>query len=186
MAKNNTVVTTPRSHRRRLLITVALLALMLGGIYLFIIKGDSGTNTSSNETPINYNPPTDKEKRQTELNKDKVVDRQATENKPAQPGRIDIKPVIVDASQYGDQVEVRAYVPGVIEDGGTCMLTAKQDGQTTITRKSAGIRDASNTGCEAFKVPVKDFGATGRWSVTVSYESAKAAGSSDTATLEIK
>lgn len=66
-------------------------------------------------------------------------------------------------------VVVGAYVAGLIEDGGRCVLTLTLDGDTA-SAESTGIADASTTSCGQMLVPVAEVSA-GTWSVEVTYAS---------------
>jgi cytoskeletal protein RodZ len=82
------------------------------------------------------------------------------------------------------QVEVDAFVQGVLEDGGTCVMTATKGGQK-VTAQSTGRANVSQTRCENIIVDRSKFPSGGTWSVVVTYESATASGSSAPQNMEL-
>lgn len=66
-------------------------------------------------------------------------------------------------------VVVGAYVAGLIEDGGRCVVTLTLDGDTA-SAESDGTADASTTSCGQMLVPFAELSA-GTWSVDVTYSS---------------
>lgn len=82
------------------------------------------------------------------------------------------------------QVEVDAFVQGVLEDGGTCTMTATK-GSQKVTAQSTGRANVSQTRCENIIVERAKFPSGGTWSVVVSYESATASGSSSPQNMEL-
>lgn len=96
-----------------------------------------------------------------------------------------VKPVITYAGQYGGQVEVGGYVPGVFEDGGTC--TAKfTNGGKTITKSVNSVKNVNSNDCPVMIAKNEEFSPRGTWSVTITYESTIAAGTSDPKSIEVK
>ena len=82
------------------------------------------------------------------------------------------------------QVEVDAFVQGVLEDGGTCTMTATKGGQK-VTAQSTGRANVSQTRCENIIVDRAKFPSGGTWSVVVTYESATASGASAPQNMEL-
>jgi hypothetical protein len=81
------------------------------------------------------------------------------------------------------QAQVGGYVPGVVEDGGTCTLTLRR-GDQTVTGTSGARPDAASTACGAVVVPGAEL-ANGEWEAVLSYESPRHAGSSEPVTIEV-
>jgi hypothetical protein len=100
----------------------------------------------------------------------------------AAAGTEDLRPASVrvvyadwDAASSG--LLVAAVVTDVVEDGGTCTVTASRDGaQVSVT--GSATADATSTTCGEIAVPGSRLGGSGTWSVTVAYRSATAAGAS--------
>ncbi len=134
-------------------------------------------NNSSSPSYVNLNPPTQTEKKETEAHKDALA--QNPPPPPAAPGGSrQVTPFITSASAS----TVKAYVSGVVEDGGTCTATFTSSDGTTKTFTSTGAANATNTICTP--IQVSGLGA-GSWSVVVSYSSTSSSGSSAAQTVKI-
>lgn len=168
--------------------TVLAVVLLVGGAFLLIKTLGNNNSPSFGPDGINYGPATSTEKKETEQHK-KDLQKQIDTEKSAQDNPSTTKqehdPVLVDSSQYGNVIEVSAYVPGVIEDGGICTLKLTRDSKS-ITRTVTGEKDATTTRCPIFSVPRSDFPSTGTWTVIVSYDSSTSQGASRTNKLEVK
>lgn len=176
----------PQNKRRFLVIGLILVVLVVGGVFLFIRHSSrSADQTTPPDTgttdKINYEPATPEEKQQAADRKDEIVNQQ---NQPSPPPSTTatVTPTIVDASQYDQAVEVRAFV-SVVESNATCTIVFKH-GSATVTKQVPAIPDASTTRCTNLSVPRSEFSAAGTWDVTVNYASAKSAGSA-TAKVEV-
>ena len=84
-----------------------------------------------------------------------------------------------DATAKVGPLDVAAIVTGVVESGGSCIVTLTS-GSTTRTGTSHGVAAGSYTGCPA--VTFTDVTA-GTWQIRVRYDSSKAAGSSAVRTV---
>jgi len=141
-------------------------------------SNDAATDRTST---INLEPATPEEKQAAEDRKDEIANEQQSQNTPA---GAKVTPIITYAGQYGSNIEVSAYVPGIIENGGTCTLTA-QKGSSKLTKTVAGVDNAQNTSCPTFIVSRMEFSSTGTWTVTVSYSSTDYSGTSASKALEV-
>jgi cytoskeletal protein RodZ len=179
----------------RMLIAIIVCLLILGGIGFAVWKyfdrrndqqaSQRNSQKTVDSTPkINLNPATPDDKKANDAHKDELVKQSEQEAQPTPPGG-NVTPLITDASQYGDSVEISAFVPSIIEDGGKCVLTATLNSYK-ITRETAALRNAKNTICPTFAVPRNQFSAAGTWKVTVAYSSASHTGVSEAKALEIK
>lgn len=168
------------SKSKLILICGIVLAIGLVAGTLFVLRDDKMTPTADKtDNNIDYSPATDEEKADSDRQKEVDAGRDDT------PPSGDVTPVIVDASQYGDQIEVRSYVPGVIEDDGTCTIKIVK-GQSTVTKQTTAVGDATNTSCGTVTIARSEFASAGQWTVVVSYSSATHNGSSQSATLEVQ
>ena len=161
------------SKRPLLIVGVALVLLVGGGIAYAQFKDSQSPGADSSESQsgdyINLNPPTDQEKQQADKNK-KSLAEEPSPPPPTSNGKKQVTPQIISASLS----EVRAYVEGVFEDGGTCTATATS-GTQTKTATSKGFKNVSYTQCE----PIGWSLLSGSWSVVVSYSSSNAQGNSE-------
>ena len=110
---------------------------------------DSGTNTPDKSTPgaTTYTPSTS------------------------------VQVVIVDASQYGATVEVRAYASAL--ENGQCEITFTH-GQTSLKKQVTATPGPSTTSCATLSVPRSEFAAAGTWEIVVQYRSSSGAFSGST------
>lgn len=176
------------SKRKALIIVVLALLLVGSGIWLWrhqsTLSSDVLINPPESTDGINYSPPTEEEKQQASDRKDEIVNEQ---NTPAPiPGaeKKSVTLTIVDASQYGQTIEVRAFVSGVVEADGTCTYTFTH-GSQTFTKRASAIADASTTRCPNLEVSRTDFANAGTWNIKVSYASASSEGSAS-GTIEVQ
>lgn len=163
-------------------IVVVVVATASGWLYLR--SRPSKHSTSYTLSTINYTPATPQEKADSNQHKDDIVKNQdQASNNASQPTAKPVTPIIVDASQYGDVIEVRGFVPQITEANGTCTYTFT--GASTFTRQQAAVADATTTRCPAFDLPTSLF-APGTWSTTITYTSPTHTGTSDSRSFEVK
>jgi hypothetical protein len=143
----------------------------------FFSRSNTDSTGQTNTQPINYNPPTEDEQTAGDVQKQEIVDNS---QKPL-PTTAEV--VIVDASQYEDIVEVRAFAANVVENG-TCTITFTKDTES-FSKEVPASADASTSPCIALTVPITEFGISGTWSVAVNYSGSTVTGNSQT-TLEIQ
>ena len=117
--------------------------------------------------------------------KEKIIESQKQQNSTPPAGSRTVTPVITYAGQSNGQVEVVAFVPNLLEDGGTCTVTITR-GSQTVTRQVSATRNARTTDCRAFAIPESEFKEKGSWDVRVSYASLSASGTSEVWTLNIQ
>jgi len=132
---------------------------------------------------VNYAPPTEADK---QMNAEQKKADQAREQIDQQAPATNADITIVDATQYGDTVEVRAYISNLYENGGTCTATFTKTGSATVVSSNQAMTDAQSIQCGALDTPRSKFASAGNWSVVVSYKSNQATGSTSPRTVEIK
>jgi hypothetical protein len=94
---------------------------------------------------------------------------------PVPAGVLEVVVPIASWNPSSTAMEVSAYV-SVVEQGGTCGLTATK-GSLRATAQTSALPDASTTSCGDLRIPGSDLSA-GTWSVVVTYRSAASSGSS--------
>lgn len=175
--------------KRNIIILFAITVLLLGGAVFAhsrrhnITYPNPNQNTPSAASNINMSPATQDEQNASQQIKEK---ENSTPSTPS-TSTTDLKavtPVIVNATMSPD-LQVRAYVSGIYEDGGTCTLTASQ-GTNRISKQSAAFKDATTTTCTPLAIPRSEFPSTGTWNLTISYKSTTAQGTSQTVKTEVK
>lgn len=164
-----------------LLIVLVLISLELTGTTYFFHRNINASypKQTTQQTDINFNPPTQQDKTINDQHKDELVKSQSATPTTYNGNKKQVKPTITHA----DKTTVNAYVTGVFEDGGTCTVTLTQ-GNQTITKTSTGFQNASYTQCTP--ISLTDAGLSeGVWTVIVSYSSSTAEGKSESTTLNI-
>jgi cytoskeletal protein RodZ len=166
---------------------VAVVALMVGGGVFALHSSHTHNSTAQTESQsqkkkssTDLSPATPSDQANSDSHKQDIVNQQ--DNPPA---KASATPVISYSGQMGNQVEVDASVNGVVEDGGTCTLTATL-GSATVTRTVTAVRNAQNTSCPAFIMNRSDFSTIGNWNIQVSYSSANYNGTSQAGILKIQ
>jgi hypothetical protein len=181
-AKFSTMITFKR--------VVILLALLLFGVALLFGAyklGERGSNQSVETEdevvqPVNLDPPREEDLVSDE-DKQNIDDNNSQSPPVNDPEKTSANVVITDASQYGDIVEVRAFIPSIIQEG-QCAITFTQ-GSETLSKQVPAYSDASTTICTNLSVPLGEFTTNGIWSVSVIYESGTHRGVSASQNLEI-
>lgn len=125
-------------------------------------QSDNSVDTMepANSREINYGPPSESDVTNADKNKENITDNETTIDKA--------EVVIVDATQYDNEVEVRAFVPNVIEKG-ECTFTFMKD-SLVVERKTNAFPDASSTPCISLDLTASDFSLKGIWDVAVKYK----------------
>ncbi len=139
-----------------------------------VVNGPDRPQPISGEA--NLDPPTEQEKQEAEAHKDELVQQQNEANQTPSNQKKQVTVTITNATKSMTNV----YVSGVVEDGGECSAVYKK-GFTTVTATSAGFSNATTTNCEPL---TPNLPSDGDWSVTVSYNSARASGSSAAVTFK--
>ena len=169
-----------------IIIVSILVAGIIGGSAYAIVKtvsNDNATNQSEQTTAPDkevVEPPQGATSNSGVKNEDGTTVNDATNTAP----HTDVSVVIVDASQYDDTFEIRAYANAV--ESGTCTYTFSK-GAVTFQKEAVASTSATTSSCATFNVPTTDFPETGEWNLTVTYTSAsdKYSGSA-TQTVTIK
>lgn len=173
------------------LISAAVVVAISGVGYAVYRARDNKTAQNTDNSTINQAPATEEEKQQAEDNKDRIaadIDKNKSENQSQNgtqaPTKSNGAVTITYAGQYGDQVEIGAFMSNVFEDGGTCKATLTNGG-TTITKETKGFKDVSSTTCTPFIIPGNELSA-GSWKIKVQYSSNTVTGESGEKTIEVK
>lgn len=160
----------------------AVLALTGGAYAVYNAQQDDPVPVNEPQDGINYNPPTDEEKKSTEEHKDSLGDQ--TSNNDEQHPSTKVKPIITSAGFYDGNVEVSARVPGVFEENGTCILTLTKGSQRVSTSKKA-IQNVSEMSCGYMTIPRSKL-SSGTYKATVTYKSTALSGTSEPKTITVQ
>lgn len=203
--RNNQYKKTKISHKpinKRLFVAlfltiIAVLAIGFGAWYHHHTKSthnqpaptsSSTPSDTSNTSKINYNPPTAQDQQANQQHKDEIVQQQQQQSQSSQTPTgttSSATPTIMRAEVYAGNVEVSSYVPNIVENGGTCTLTATL-GSATVTKTVTAVANAQDTNCPLFQVPVSQFSPKGTWTVSVHYSSSHYSGTSATKTISVQ
>lgn len=172
--------------KKTILVGLVLSGLVVAGL-LFARANPTGTKDSP-ATQIETSPSTEQEKQETEAHKDELAEQaQAEKDKPPveeDAPKKSVTPVITNASQNATTVTVNSFVSGILENNGNCTMKAVK-GSLTVSKTVQASANASTTDCAPFLVNRSDFPETGEWSVTVTYSSSTAEGTSQPRALSL-
>jgi hypothetical protein len=136
-------------------------------------KSTNPTDVSSDQSNINYSPPTDEEQNSGNELKQEIVDNNQVDSSGS--ADTDVKKqttvIITDANQYEDVIEVRAFMPDAFEDGTCTVLFSNEGVSKTIQKEAPAYIDASTTICTNPEIQRSEFSVSGVWKVTVTYVS---------------
>ncbi len=125
------------------------------------------TNTTSEDTTSVNEGQDQTQSEQDSIKENSAISSNGTNsNSTGNTSKKSVTPVITSA----DSSRVFGYVPGVVENGGTCTFTFSGNGNSV--KKSQGVADVSKTICAT--TPPSGSG----WSVVLSYTSSTASGAS--------
>ena len=175
---------TKTKSNKHLFFLIPTLTLIIAGSTFYLMTILNKQNDSSNEIDpsINYDKPTTAEIDAGQAIKDANQQNAIDETNHANKASV----FIVDASQQGDTVEVRAYVTGVAEDGGTCQYQFQSAQQNQVLNKTSPASfNTTSTTCESITIPISEFVSSGTWSLTVSYTSNTTAATPANISLEV-
>ena len=170
-----------RLFKSKLVVASIILALILGGGFL-LLKARNNSNKTKPTNTVDYSGPTKQEAAAGDAQKERNRQRAEADKNTSPPKTAEI--VIVDAGQYEDTVEVRAYVSNVYENGGSCNVTFVK-GSQRVSRSSQAFQDVTTTQCSTISIPRSEFTA-GEWQYSVSYSSPSTSGSTTSRNLTIK
>jgi hypothetical protein len=169
-----------RINSRVFLIIALLIVLATGGVFAY---RRFATVTPAKDPSINYGPPTVEEQRAGDEQKEKIVEEDKKQPSPTPQSPTKAEVVIVDASQYGGEIEIRAYVSNIYADG-TCTATFTK-GTQKVEKEGDAFKEATNTQCKTITIPRSEFPSAGTWNVTVAFSSASSSGEA-TGTIQVK
>jgi len=173
----------PKRKNKALIITlIAVFALLLGVSALAYTQKWWPFNGSENHIVdgINYGPPTEEEIENSQNAKKDII--KEDEAKESESGGANLKKVSVGVSHadmFEGNVEVRAFVSGVVEGTGTCTATLTLSGAQTVTKSSEAFIDASTSQCKPILIPLSAFSKDGEWTLVVNYKSPTSTGESE-------
>jgi hypothetical protein len=186
---------SPLKNKKLIVPIVVFLLVFIGAAGFYFTNRENAAVVQAPMTPlpeekINYDPPTQEDMQRVDDNKQKIVEAEANTPKPStgptQPAATpqSTKPIITYAGQYGQEVEVGAYI-NVFEENGNCTATFTK-GSLVVTKSVKSVRGASSTDCPVMSADASEFSQKGTWTVKVNYRSPSTTGVSDPRQVEIK
>lgn len=170
--KTNTMKKLNLSPKTVTLIALSMIAVGTASVFAYRNFISNDTKPLEEDSSIDFGPPDEEEKKAGDEQKRDIVEEKSKQSEPSSTKTANV--VITDASQYGNQIEIRAFISNVYEDG-TCTFTLTQ-GSNTFSKQTKGFKDATTTQCTPLSVPRSEFASPGTWSFTAKYSSASASG----------
>ena len=161
-------------------IVVTFITLEKTGVTTIFIKE---TETAVIDNGINLSPPTEEERSAGDLQKESIISQEKENIEKPSSSKDDVAVVIVDAAQYEEVVEVRAFASNVVEKG-ICTFTFS-NAEYQIINTTPAIEDASTTPCMTLSINRAEFQSSGTWKLIVSYKNQSRSGSASSL-VEIK
>jgi hypothetical protein len=196
------------SRRRRVLATLSLAALAAAVAAGIAVTRDGagsdeaaasgpGSSPTTSVTPSDDAAPADEADATEEAPTDEVAPEPVGDGTDPESGQtlatdapvvstgaaVPVKVTFHDWNAAQRQVMVGGYVPGLVEDGGTCTLTLTQAGKN-VSAKVSATADASSTACGAVTVAGNRLGA-GTWQAVLSYASGAHSGAAPAVAIEV-
>lgn len=169
-------------RKNKVLVLAALAVVLVGGLVWFGLSrhksstlSPAGSSSPQTSNGINYGPATQTEKQDSQNAKNQAV-QQDSQPSSSSSGKKQVSVSVI----YADRNSVRAQVTGVFENGGTCTAKATSPSEATVTKTSTGVGNVSYTNCGLITWSLSG---AGPWTVTVSYDSATASGTSGSYTV---
>lgn len=175
-----------RKHNKNTAVMAIVLLLSITGSVILFNRNYDTSQTQSVTDPetldaVNPSSPVEKkdkvDEKTTDSTKKPTVSNSTSNEGDVVNKKTVVSVVIVDASQYGTEVEVRAFIPNYYQEG-VCTFTFTL-GDIAIIKQSTATADASSTICTNIVVPSAEFPQSGTWTLKIDYSSADAAGSSE-------
>lgn len=185
----------PRSSKKRTILFVVLGVFVLAILAVGALELTNKINLFGKENTqqpeiqpgeVNYDPPTEQEQEAANEQKETITKDQEQPSNPTTPSNPSnpqtgskkaIKPVIIRTGGG----EVAGFIPGIVENGGTCTATFTS-GPTTVVKTSQGFANASTTNCTP--ISYAGSGVAAGWNVTLSYSSNTSEGTSDASAVQ--
>lgn len=173
------------SSKRKLYIIIAVILVLLGAGFLYVKQRENKPAPAQSPSTKLENKlskeETDKKGAPETGTPSNTTKQSAGQTTPATTGS-NVTPVITYFGVTGSQVEVDAFIPAIIENGGTCTLTVT-NGSTVVARATKPAHsNAQSTNCENFLI--NSAGSSSSWRAVVSYTSSSHNGTSGSTPLQ--
>lgn len=175
-----------KNKRATIIVILATLALLVGVVALVYSQKWWPFNGPGNFIidGVNYGPPTEEEIQNSQNAKKDIIEEE-DESNDSTDGLKTVNIGVSYSEVNNGNVEVRAFVSGVIEGTGACTATLTKAGAQTVTKSVEAFVDASTSQCKPIFIPVSEFDQSGEWILVVSYKSPTSSGESEEITITI-
>lgn len=182
------------SKKTKIIIIIVLLCIF--GLYTVVVYNKiwplSGSknldikSTSANTTSgeISYDPPTEEEVKEGQEAKKRIIESSEEDEDVSENIKTTVSVGVAFADVVDGKLEIRAFIPNVIEGDGICTATLKKD-ENIIQESSSAFIDFKTSQCRPIYISVDRFKIKGSWSLTVSYKSDTSNGESEPTEINI-
>ena len=183
--------THTRQQKRKIsrkILLISIIIVVAVGFFVYVAYAQQNKDNTKPRKPITYSGPTEQDKKDAEDENSPASTRENIESSntnSTSASKKQVTPIITNASQSGQQVTINSYVSGIFEDGGTCVMKAAK-GNNSFSRSVSAFADATTTSCSPLFIESSSFSEKGDWTITISYSSKTAEGTSATKTVTIK
>jgi hypothetical protein len=169
---------------RNIILAVLILGLMGLGVWVLYTR-DSGVAKDSGASKIDNTPATSQDQSFSDSKKEKqpVSNSGSSTNASSDQKKVEVTITTYNATDNGS-LSVNGYVSGVVENGGTCILTLTDSASKSVTTTRQAIADATTTTCGESAVALSKLH-SGTWKAVLSYSSATSVGASEPVNIEV-
>jgi hypothetical protein len=155
-----------------ILVAIVALTLLIAAAYFLIVRPlTNPSNTTAGGdlrqvNDVNYDPPTDQEKQDSERIKQETEKNEQARQNPPQTQSSSSSPIVITISRAGqvdNSISVRTIIDGA--KTGDCTATFTR-GSDTVTKTSSIVFEVNSYTCN-IDIPTSDFNASGTWSMSV-------------------
>jgi hypothetical protein len=189
MYKNTRNRKETKTKKKLLTVLIVVVFLLITGLIAYSLTKPEDLATTVGDSEIKYSPATEEETQAAEDNKQKIVEEQAQQNQANTPEqtndqKMSVTPVFGYIEIRDGQVKANGFISTMIEEGGTCTLILKNDGQTAQTSSTA-LGDAQSTVCGLMQISTNQLN-SGDWTATISYSSDRYEGVSEERIINVE
>ncbi len=185
MVKNTKSKKSFFRSKKTLLVAAAAVVLVGGGLAWALADNDEAANDTDSHPTQNTNATDNDSADTTDSNNVPSKHSQKHSSTDGSSDKKQVTPVISTPAPGQELTDVRAYVNGIFEENGTCTAKFTKAGYADVTGTSKGIQDFNHTTCPPIKIARSKFPVGGNWTLTVSYSSTNAEGTSAGQTVKV-
>ncbi len=182
-----------KSKRKRFVLLGILIAstlLLCAALFFWLQRPVSPSESSeTNQTAptldeFNLEPANAADAERVDDNKQRLIDQKNGDSSSSESSRV-VTPIITYAGQYGQKIEIGAYINERLDDNGTCTAIIRK-GEVILSKSVAAVQNVNSMDCPTLQFDRTQFSETGTWNVTLGYKSMDSSGSSEPQEVIIK